>query len=220
LSAEPRLLDSASVANFERCIDAGGVALFPADTVYGLGTDPGSAAGVERLYRIKGRLTDRPAAVMFFRTDAALAALPDLGERTRDALERLLPGGLTLLLPNPARRFPLACGPAPERLGLRVPALTGRLAPLAEMDRPVLQSSANPSGGRDARRLEDVDPGIRAAVDLELDAGRLPGIPSTVVDLTGFEDGGDFSIVREGAVDAATVEAALHPLQDGRRARD
>lgn len=217
MSAEPRPLDSASVADFERCIDAGGVALFPADTVYGLGTDPGSAAGVERLYRIKGRPADRPAAVMFFRIDAALDALPDLGERTRDALERLLPGGLTVVLPNPSRRFALACGPAPERLGLRVPALTGRLEPLAVMRRPVLQSSANPSGARDAPRLEDVASGIRAAVDLELDAGPLPGKPSTVVDLTSFEAGGDFSIVREGAVDAATVEAVL-ATQGGRRA--
>ena len=54
---------------------------------------------------------DKPAAVMFFQLDAALAGLPELGERTRAAVERLLPGGVTLLLPNPERRYPLACGP-------------------------------------------------------------------------------------------------------------
>ena len=47
---------------------------------------------------------------------------------------------------------------------------------------PVLQTSANPSGGPDPRRLEDVDAEIRAGVDLELDGGELPGTPSTVVD--------------------------------------
>jgi L-threonylcarbamoyladenylate synthase len=197
------------VATFERCTAVGGVALFPADTVYGLATEPDSREGVERLYRLKGRRPDRPAAVMFFQLDSALAAVPELGERTRSALERLLPGGVTLLLPNPARRYPLACGPAPERLGLRVPRLTGELEPLAAVSWPVLQSSANVSGGADARRVEDVDERIRAEVDLILDAGELPGTPSTVVDLTSYEQGGGFEIVRVGAVPAAEVEAAL-----------
>jgi L-threonylcarbamoyladenylate synthase len=196
-------------ATFERCISVGGVALFPADTVYGLATEPESRDGVYRLYRLKGRAPDRPAAVMFFQLELALAALPELGQRTRAAVERLLPGALTLLLPNPARRFPLACGPEQERLGLRVPRLAGEVEPLASVRWPVLQSSANPSGGEDARRLADVDERIRAGVDLQLDGGELPGTPSTVVDLTGFEADGSFEIVREGAVSGPDVAAAL-----------
>jgi L-threonylcarbamoyladenylate synthase len=188
------------VETFERCISVGGVALFPADTVYGLATEPDSREGVERLYRLKGRAPDKPAAVMFFQLDAALAALPELGERTRAALERLLPAALTLLVPNPERRYPLACGPEPERLGLRVPLLDGQLEPLAAAGWPVLQSSANRSGGPDARRVDDVDERIRAEVDLVLDAGELPGTPSTVVDLTAYEEDGSWSVIREGAV--------------------
>jgi L-threonylcarbamoyladenylate synthase len=202
-------LTGEDVATFERCIAVGGLALFPADTVYGLATEPDSREGVERLYSLKGRLPDRPAAVMFFRVELALAALPELGGRTRDALERLLPGGVTLLLPNPARRYPLACGPDPERLGLRVPHLAGPLGPLAGVSWPVLQSSANVSGGADARRVEDVDERIRAGVDLILDGGELPGTPSTVIDLTAYEEGGGFEIVREGAVPSIEVERAL-----------
>ena len=198
------------VATFERCIAVGGVALFPADTVYGLATEPDSTEGVYRLYRLKGRSPDRPAAVMFFRLELALAALPELGGRTRTALERLLPGGITVLLPNPARRFPLASGPDRKgRLGLRVPRLDGPLAPLAGVAWPVLQSSANRSGAADARRIEDVDEPIRTGVDLILDAGELPGTPSTVVDLSSYEDDGSFEIVREGAVPRAAIEEAL-----------
>jgi L-threonylcarbamoyladenylate synthase len=197
------------VATFERCIAVGGVALFPADTVYGLATEPDSREGVERLYRIKGRAPSRPAAVMFFDLELALAALPELGERTREALGRLLPGGVTLVLPNPARRYPLACGPVPERLGLRVPALSGELAPLASVRWPVLQSSANPAGGPDARRLADVDGRIRARVDLQLDGGELPGTPSSVVDLSAYEETGRWTLVREGAVPAAELDDAL-----------
>jgi L-threonylcarbamoyladenylate synthase len=202
-------MTSEDVKTFERCIAVGGVALFPADTVYGLGTEPDSREGVRRLYALKGRDPDRPAAVMFFQLELALAALPELGARTRHAAERLLPGGVTLLVPNPARRYPLACGPEPERLGLRVPRLQDELAPLAAVGWPVLQSSANPSGGADVRRVGEVDPRIRTGVDLVLDGGELPGTPSTVVDLTAYETDGSFRIAREGAVPRGAVEAAL-----------
>lgn len=197
------------VETFERCISVGGVAIFPADTVYGLATEPDSREGVDRLYRLKGRRPDRPAAVMFFQLDAALAALREVGDRTRAAVERLLPGALTLVLPNPARRYPLACGPEPERLGLRVPALDGGLAPLASIGWPVLQSSANRSGEPDARRVADIDERVRAGVDLVLDAGQLPGTPSTVVDLSLYEQSGDWSVIREGAVERAAVARVL-----------
>ncbi len=193
----------------ERCVAAGGVALFPADTVYGLAAEPDSREGIERLYRLKGRRRDRPAAVMFFDRDLALAALPELPAETRTAAERLLPGGVTLLLPNKALRFPLACEPNKDVLGLRVPALPQALAPLQAMSRPVLQSSANRSGEGEARRVEDVDERIRVGVDLVLDGGELPGTPSTVVDLTGFHKNGRWEIVREGAVSVRAIRDAL-----------
>ena len=197
------------VATFQRCMAVGGVALFPADTVYGLATEPDSREGIDRLYRLKARRPDRPAAVMFFDLRLALETLPELPAQTRAAAERLLPGGVTLLLPNSARRFPLACAPNPGVLGLRVPHLTGALTPLRAMRWPVLQSSANPSGGRDARRIEDVDQRIRAGVDLILDAGELPGTPSTVVDLTVYHEDGRFEIVRDGAVPTEAIRDAL-----------
>ena len=197
------------VATFERCISVGGVALFPADTVYGLATEPDSREGVERLYRLKGRAPEAPAAVMFFDIGLALAALPELGPRSREAVERLLPGAVTLLLPNPAQRYPLACGPEPGRLGLRVPRLEGALAPLASVRWPVLQSSANRTGGPDARRLADVDEELRAGVDLVLDGGELPGTPSTVLDLTRYEQDGSWEVVREGAMPLEAVVRCL-----------
>jgi L-threonylcarbamoyladenylate synthase len=200
---------SEDVQTFERCIAVGGVALFPADTVYGLATEPDSTEGVERLYAIKGRRPDRPAAVMFFRRELALEALPELPGPTRAAAEQLLPGPVTLLLPNPARRFPLACADAPEVLGVRVPQLEGELEPLAGVSWPVLQSSANLSGGPDARRLEDVDERVRAGVDLVLDGGELPGTPSTVLDLTGYHVDQRYSVLREGALPRDRVDAML-----------
>jgi L-threonylcarbamoyladenylate synthase len=193
-------------ATFERCMSVGGVAVFPADTVYGLACDAQSPGAVERLYDLKGRGRDKPAAVMLFDAGLALAALPELGPATREALERLLPGAVTLLLPNPERRFPLACGPDPETLGLRVPAVG---QPLSAVRWPVLQSSANRAGGPDARRLAEVPDSIRAGADLVMDGGELPGMPSTVVDLRAYEQDGGWRIARLGAVPEAHVAAAL-----------
>jgi L-threonylcarbamoyladenylate synthase len=202
-------LTAADAQTFSRCIAVGGIALFPADTVYGLACEPDSKEAVQRLYLLKRRRPDKPAAVMFFALDLALAALPELGPRTARAVRALLPGAVTLLVPNPARRFPLACGPQAETLGLRVPAWPAALAALAEVSWPVLQSSANAAGGPDARRLADVPESIRRRADLVLDGGELPGAPSTVVDLRAYELDATWSIEREGAVSTSTIAAAL-----------
>jgi L-threonylcarbamoyladenylate synthase len=192
-------------ATFERCMSVGGVAVFPADTVYGLACDPANRLAVERLYGLKRRSLDKPSAVMFFDVSLALEALPELGARTRTALAALLPGGLTALLPNPAQRFPLACGEDPYTLGLRVPVVPR----LQDVRWPVLQSSANLAGGPDARRLQDVPAALRHAADLVIDGGDLPGTASTVVDLRHYEEAGSWMVVRAGAVGEATLHDAL-----------
>jgi L-threonylcarbamoyladenylate synthase len=191
MTAEPSL--AAVVAR-------GGVAVFAADTVYGLCADAQSAAAVERLLKLKRRPPGKPVALAFFSLEPALAALPELGERTRAALRALLPGPLTLLVPNPARRFPLAGG---ELLGVRVIDVG------LELDRPVVQTSANLAGGPEPRTLAQVPAQIRAAVDLVLDRGELPGTPSTVVDLGALETTGRWRILREGACTRAEIERAL-----------
>ena len=191
------------------CIRAGGVAVFPADTVYGLACSPSDPAAVARLYALKGRPAEKPSAVMWFSPAPALAALPELGPRTRAVLERLLPGPVTALIENPARRFASACGPDPATLGIRVPALDAPLAALASVGVPVMQSSANASGGADARDLADVPGDIRAGADLVLDAGPRPGISSTVVDLRGYERDGAWHVVRDGAMPSEALASTI-----------
>ncbi|HVC85228.1 MAG TPA: L-threonylcarbamoyladenylate synthase [Solirubrobacteraceae bacterium] len=178
----------------------GGVAVFAADTVYGLCADAQNAAAVERMLELKRRPPGKPVALAFFALEPALAALPELGERTRGALRSLLPGPLTLLVPNPAGRFPLAGG---ELLGVRVIDVG------LELDRPVLQTSANLAGGPEPRTLAQVPAQIREAADLVLDRGELPGTPSTVVDLGALETTGRWRILREGACTRAEIERAL-----------
>jgi L-threonylcarbamoyladenylate synthase len=203
----PPALTAADAGRFERCLAGGGVAVFPADTVYGLACDPLRREAVQRLYELKGRPPERPAAVMFFVLPAALEALPDLGERERAALQALLPGPLTVLLPNPEGRYPLAGGA--DSLGLRVPLLPERLEALCAVKVGVMQSSANLSGGPEARRLADISPTLLEGADLILDGGELPGTASTVLDLREYERHGRWRIVREGPVGRAELERAL-----------
>jgi L-threonylcarbamoyladenylate synthase len=219
--SETATLNADDARRMQECIVGGGVVLFPADTVYGVGCDPENHTAVARLYALKGRPPQRPAAVMFFGLDIALAALPGLGERELHALRALLPGPLTLLLPNRggpsgAGRFLPACGPDPQTLGLRVPLIAegpraedpgvegplaeGPLAALADVTVPVMQSSANLSGQADARRLADVPAALRAGVDLALDGGELPGVASTVLDLRDFQERREWRVVRAGPV--------------------
>lgn len=205
----PSALDDDDARRLRDCLAGGGVAVFPTDTVYGLGCDPERPAAVERLYELKGRPPERPSAVMFFALEPALLALPELGSSERAAVTALLPGPVTLLLANRRRRFPLACGPDPGTVGLRVPLLSDSLAALGAVRGPVLQSSANLSGERAARRLAEVPRSLLAGADVALDGGELLGTASTVVDLRDYEQSGRFSVVRAGALERDAVDRAL-----------
>jgi tRNA (cmo5U34)-methyltransferase len=74
----------------------------------------------------------------------------------------------------------------------------------------VLQSSANFAGAPDARLLDEVPAEIREGAGLVIDGGELPGTPSTVVDLTRYEDDGMWRVVREGAVGEEELQFALN----------
>jgi L-threonylcarbamoyladenylate synthase len=111
----------------------------------------------------------------------------------------LLPGPYTLVFPNPARRFRWLCGSTPDKIGVRVPDLPTQTRAVLEHFGAVAATSANLHGGPDVARLDDVPAELRREVGAAVDAGVLPGRPSTVIDLTGREP----RVLREGAVPAA-----------------
>jgi L-threonylcarbamoyladenylate synthase len=188
----------------ERCVAEAGVALFPADTLYGLACDPSDAAAIERIHEIKGREDDKPSAVMFFSSEAMRVLLSTVGPYTARAIGALLPGPVTVVVDNPAHRYPLAAREDPERLGLRL--IDG---PLAGARCAVFQTSANRSGEPAPSRFEDVVPPIIAAVDVAIDGGPLGGQPSTVVDLASVDAGGSWRILRHGAMPSGEVGRRL-----------
>jgi L-threonylcarbamoyladenylate synthase len=197
-------------AALERTIAAGGVVLFPADGLYGLACDPLDARAIARIHEIKGRDDGKPSAIMYFSPLAMRELVEGLGTRTREAVGALTPGPVTLVVANPEGRYPLACREDRGRLGVRLIGgpLTGAMCPL-------FQTSANLSGEPAPGSFVDVPEGIVAAVDLAIDGGPLTGLPSTVVDLTGFDQDGGWEILRQGAFPGSDLAATLDQIFHG-----
>jgi L-threonylcarbamoyladenylate synthase len=196
----------AARAALERTVGADGVAVFPADGLYGLACDPMSAGAIERIHRIKGRDDGKPSAVMYFSPLAMRELVAAVGPGARDAMAALLPGPVTLVVANPERRYPLAAREDLERLGVRL--IEG---PLAGAMCPVFQTSANRSGQAAPASFTQIEAEILDGADLAIDGGELPGEPSTVVDVTGLDSEGDggWEVLREGALPAQEVAARL-----------
>jgi len=194
-------------SELERCVAGGGVAVFPADTLYGLACDPLNRAAIERIHTLKGRDEGKSSAVMYFAPLAMREILSALAPRTRHALGALLPGPVTVVVPNPEHRYPFACREDPGRLGLR---LIG--GPLAGVRCAIFQTSANRSGEPPPSRFEDIDEAIAQGVDLAIDGGALGGAPSTVVDLTALDGEGTWRVLREGALDRDELGRRLGAL--------
>jgi L-threonylcarbamoyladenylate synthase len=166
--------------------------ILPTDTVYGLCAWPFRPEPVERIYRLKGRDASKPIALLASDLESLVEALPEL-DATR--AEGLLPGPYTLVVANPERRFPWLTGGRPETIGVRVPELPDEAALVLREIGVVAATSANVAGGPNPRRVDEIPEEIRTACGAIVDAGELPGVPSTVLDLTGDEP----RVLREGA---------------------
>ena len=193
-------------------IVAGKPVILPTDTVYGLCADAYREGPVERLARLKGRPEGMPVALLVASVEGLVDCVPELPGPSLAIARALLPGPYTLVLPNPARRFRWLGGTRPDTIGVRVPVLQDAVRAVVQQLGAVAATSANLHGGPDPRRVADVPEELRQAAAAVVDAGELPGTPSTVLDLTG----GEPDVLREGAVPA---EEALRKVADALRPR-
>jgi L-threonylcarbamoyladenylate synthase len=181
---------------------AGQPVVLPTDTVYGLCADAASEAACRRALALKSRPEEQRSALVCADLDALLEHVPELPEAI---VRALLPGGYTLVFANPGGRYPWL---ADDTIGVRVPRLPDSAADAVRAVGAVMATSANLHGGPDPRRLDEVPEEIRTACGAVVDGGELPGVPSTLLDLTGPQP----RVLREGAVSAREALARVRAV--------
>jgi L-threonylcarbamoyladenylate synthase len=194
------VIDSAVCA-----LNAGKLVVLPTDTVYGLCANPYRSEPAEKIFDVKGRDQQQAIALVASDLEMLFECVPELRGRSATIARELLPGAYTLVFPNPARRYRWLTGARPETIGVRVPAVDGYGKQVLDRVGAVAATSANVHGQPDARSVADIPQEILGRVAEVVDAGELPGTPSTVIDYTGELP----VVLRDGAGD---VERALAVL--------
>ncbi|TAM77438.1 threonylcarbamoyl-AMP synthase [bacterium] len=189
-----------------RVASAGGVIIFPTDTVYGIGCDPTREPAIARIYAVKGRPAHKPLS-LHLATVAELLEYTEGNQRARQAAKALLPGSLTIIVRRPPFVSPRVTAGG-ETLGLRVPD-DALCRAILEASGPLAATSANLSGEPPYTGGEQgSEPPLDA--DLIVEAGPTRrGVASTVIDLSGEEP----VLVREGSLPRREVEAVIGPLR-------
>ena len=187
-----------------KLLKAGGVVVFPTDTLYGLGADVFSLSALERVFAIKGRPTGLalPVLVSSHEQVKLVARFTDVGDRLA---KRFWPGPLTLVLPKLGGLPGLVTG-GRDTVAVRMPDHNAPLALAKNFGTPITGTSANLSGGPDLLTSESLQTRLGGRVDYIMRAGPAPkGTASTVVDVTGDTP----RLIREGALPFSKILAAL-----------
>lgn len=195
-----------------RHLRSGGLLGYPTETVYGLG-GLAEAEPLRELAALKRRDPDKPFLLLLPDPQGPLGLV--WNRCARRLAERLWPGPLTLVLPDPGRAYPAQVRGGTGGVAVRMsPAPVARQI-LYEVGAPVTSTSANPPGGAPARSGKEAWAAVRAlGADERLwvvDAGELPPAPtSTIVDCTGR----DPVVLRAGALDPADIREICRPAEE------
>lgn len=206
LAPEPEVVSRAA-----EVLRAGGVAVLPTDSVYGIccAALPGNPAH-GRIFEVKRR--DRAQTLPWFVADPSDLDVygADVPAWARRLAAGLWPGALTIVVRASAAVPPeyAQASPGGPTIALRVPGSELDRALVRALGCPVAQTSANLHGAPSATSGAGLDPAIAGAVDLVVDAGPAPvGVASTIVDATGPEP----CVLRAGAVSGDEVLRAARP---------
>jgi len=173
-----------------------GLIIYPTETVYGLGADAFSEEAIQKVYSAKKRDLAKPISIAVSDFEM-LAVVARLDARMQEFIQQFLPGPVTVVMP--ARRIvPDILTGGTGLIGIRIPAHPLAQQIIEQFDAPITATSANLAGAKDPQTPDE----CTVPRDLLIDGGRLPGTPSTVVDLT------KNIVVRRGAL-ADKIEAFL-----------
>ena len=192
----------AVVAAAVEALGSGGVLVYPTDTLYAIGGRANDAASAAAVRSVKGRDDGNPLPLIAASVDQVLALALPLAPAVEALARRFWPGPLTLVLPL-GGALPDTVTSGNATIAIRVPAASFARA-LCERAGPLVSTSANKSGGAPPHRFADAAEAVGHVARLLIDAGSLPGTPSTIVDMTS----GSPRLVREGSV--AWSDVLLH----------
>ena len=192
LAINPEHPEPRKVRRAVELLEAGEVIAYPTDTVYGLGCDLFNRKAIDRLHQIK-QMHDTHQ-LSFIRPDlAAIERYAIAYNQQYRLLKRLLPGPYTFIF-EATREVPKIVQSKKKTVGIRVPNHEVVQALVRELGRPIISTTAAPSGTEPMIDPSEIDDEFRGLA-LVLDAGAGGSEPTTVVDLTG----GQIVVVREGA---------------------
>lgn len=186
--------DPAAVDNALAVLRAGGLVAFPTDTVYGLGSLAFEAAGIARIFEVKGRDAAKAIPILVGTLEQLAEVTLLLTPSAQKLAQRYWPGALTLVVPrHPGLPENLSATPT---VGVRMPDHHFALDLLRRAG-PLAVTSANLSGRANPVSAHDVLAQLDGRIELVVDGGDAPGgVPSTVVDCTGEQA----RILRHGAI--------------------
>jgi L-threonylcarbamoyladenylate synthase len=192
---EPARPPSRLIHTAAEVVKKGGVIIYPTETLYGLGADPRIPEAMKRVYAIKGREKAKP--IPFLITDQEMLEtlvedIPPLGKKLMD---KYWPGPLTLIF-RAKKGLPPPLGGEEGTIGLRISSHPVARAIVEAIGAPLTSTSANPAGEGDLTDVRMIAQVFGDQVDLIIDGGQVPGIGSTVVDLSVTPP----RVVREGMI--------------------
>ncbi len=194
---EPRAVKKAAES-----LAAGGIVIYPTDTVYGMGCSVEKRDAIERIYLIKGQRNDKPFS--FVCSDLKhISEYAHVSNAAFKTMKRLIPGPYTFVLPAARmKHLPKILVSKRKTVGIRVPDSPVTLGLVRELGNPILSTSVTDGAGEILNDPDLIAQTYRNVVDVILDAGLLPSLPSTVLDLTGNEP----RVIRQGAGDVSFLE--------------
>jgi tRNA threonylcarbamoyl adenosine modification protein (Sua5/YciO/YrdC/YwlC family) len=182
---------------------AGGILIYPTDTVYGLGCSVQNKNAIERIHFIKRQRPDKPFSFV-------CSDLTNISEYARVSnaafkiMKHLIPGPYTFILPAAKmKQLPKILVSKRKTVGVRVPNSTITLAIIRELGHPVLSTSVTTEAGEILNDPELIVEKFKHNVDMILDGGPLISEPSTILDLTGEEP----VVVRAGSGDISFLQS-------------
>ncbi len=160
-----------------RILSRDGLVVYPTETVYGLGGDAFSEDAIYRVYEAKRRPLAEPLSIAVSDYEM-LCSVARVDACAQEFIETFLPGPVTVVLPAKSC-LPKSLSGGTGMIGIRYPSHDVPIRLVAALDAPITATSANQHGGREPTTPQE----CHVAYDFLIDGGRLPGTPSTVVDL-------------------------------------